>query len=327
MAGTQQESPDSKSSAPDAGTAETLPDSDQLSTGPVVREFVAIEEIMANYFDQIDFLYQNRGQVFGVPTGFTLLDELTGGLQRSELVVIAARPGMGKTSFALNVAAHAALRCGVPVGIFPLEMSKDHLVQRLVSSLAGIDSHCLRTGQIEDHAFPKIAQAIGELGEAPIYIDDTPGISIVELCTKARRLQAEHDLGLIVVDYLQLVRGRRSENRVQEVSDISRSLKDLARELNIPVVATSQLSRTAEQRPRYRPQLADLRESGSIEEDADVVMFILREELYDPTTPRMGIADIIIAKHRNGPTADIELAFLSNQTRFANLVARYTPAR
>ena len=291
------------------------------------REFIPIAEVLEHYFDQIDYIHQHRGQTFGVPTGFTRLDELTGGLQRSDLIVLAARPGMGKTSFALNMATHAALKNNIPVGIFSLEMSKDQLVQRLICSQAGIDSHRLRTGFIEESEWAKIAQAIGELSEAPIYIDDTPGISVMELRTKARRLQAEHDLGFVIVDYLQLMQGRRTENRVQEVSDISRSLKELARELNIPVVAASQLNRSVEQRPNNRPQLSDLRESGSIEQDADIVMFIYREELRDPETTRRGVADIIVAKHRNGPTADIELAFLAQQTRFANLETRYSPAR
>src|SRR5687768_5798203 len=292
------------------------------------REFIPISEVLEHYFDQIDYIHQHRGQTFGVPTGFTKLDELTGGLQRSDLIVLAARPGMGKTSFALNMATHAALKSNIPVGIFSLEMSKDQLVQRLICSQAEIDSHRLRTGFIEEGEWAKIAQAIGELSEAPIYIDDTPGISVMELRTKARRLQAEHDLGFIIVDYLQLMQGRRSENRVQEVSDISRSLKELARELNIPVLAAAQLNRSVEQRPRNRPQLSDLRESGSIEQDADIVMFISREELFDPETTRKGTADIIVAKHRNGATADIELKYISSQTRFANVVEnRYAPSR
>jgi replicative DNA helicase len=291
------------------------------------REFIPISEVLEQYFDQIDYIHQHRGQTFGVPTGFTRLDELTGGLQRSDLIVLAARPGMGKTSFALNMATHAALKNNIPVGIFSLEMSKDQLVQRLICSHAGIDSHRLRTGFIEEAEWAKIAKAIGELSEAPIYIDDTPGISVMELRTKARRLQAEHDLGFCIVDYLQLMQGRRTENRVQEVSDISRSLKELARELNIPVLAASQLNRSVEQRPNNRPQLSDLRESGSIEQDADIVMFIYREELRDPETTRRGLADIIVAKHRNGPTADIELAYLAAQTTFKNLETRYAPSR
>lgn len=291
------------------------------------REFVAISEVLENYFDQIDYIHQHRGQAFGVPTGFRELDKLTGGLQRSDLIILAARPGMGKTSFALNMALHAAQKHNTPVGIFSLEMSKDQLVQRLICSQAGIDQHRLRTGYIEESEWGKIAQAIGELSEAPIYIDDTPGISIMELRTKARRLQAEHDLGFIIVDYLQLMQGNRTDNRVQEVSEISRSLKGLARELNVPVLAASQLSRAVEQRPKNRPQLSDLRESGSIEQDADIVMFIYREELYERDTLRKGLADIIVAKHRNGPLADIELVFLAQQTRFADLEQRFAPSR
>ncbi|HEX2185124.1 MAG TPA: replicative DNA helicase [Chloroflexota bacterium] len=291
------------------------------------QEFVPISQVLENYFDQIDYIHQNKGKTFGVPTGFKKLDEITGGLQRSDLIILAARPGMGKTSFALNIASHAALKNHITVGIFSLEMSRDQLVQRLICSEAGIDSHRLRTGFIEEGEWAKIAQAIGELSEAPVFIDDTPGISIMELRTKARRLQAEHDLGFIIVDYLQLMQGRRTENRVQEVSDISMGLKALARELNVPVLAASQLSRAVEQRPGNRPQLSDLRESGSIEQDADIVMFIYREEQYDRETPRKGIADVIVAKHRNGPLADIELVFLGQQTKFANLEQRYSSPR
>ncbi|HEX2034079.1 MAG TPA: replicative DNA helicase [Chloroflexota bacterium] len=291
------------------------------------QEFVPISQVLENYFDQIDYIHQNKGKTFGVPTGFKKLDEITGGLQRSDLIILAARPGMGKTSFALNIASHAALKNHITVGIFSLEMSRDQLVQRLICSEAGIDSHRLRTGFIEEGEWAKIAQAIGELSEAPVFIDDTPGISIMELRTKARRLQAEHDLGFIIVDYLQLMQGRRTENRVQEVSDISMGLKALARELNVPVLAASQLSRAVEQRPGNRPQLSDLRESGSIEQDADIVMFIYREEQYDRETSRKGIADVIVAKHRNGPLADIELVFLGQQTKFANLEQRYSSPR
>jgi len=293
------------------------------------QEFIAIKSVLDNYFEELDYIHQHKGQTFGVPTGFKKLDELTGGLQRSDLIILAARPGMGKTSFVLNVAAHAALTNGTPVGIFSLEMSRDQLVQRLICSDAGIDSHRLRTGFIEDNEWGKIANSIGKLSEAPIYIDDTPGISVMELRTKARRLQAEHDLGFIIVDYLQLMQGSygRTENRVQEVSDISRSLKALARELNIPVLTCSQLNRNVEQRPGNRPQLSDLRESGSIEQDADIVMFIYREEVYDRESTRKNVADVIVAKHRNGPLADIELFFSGQQTKFADLEQRYTPAR
>jgi replicative DNA helicase len=291
------------------------------------QDFVAISNVLESYFDQIDYIHQHKGQTFGVPTGFKDLDDLTGGLQRSDLLILAARPGMGKTSFVLNLATHAALKGRTPVGIFQLEMSRDQLVQRLICSEAGIDSNRLRTGYIEDGEWGKIAQAIGELSEAPIYIDDTPGISVMELRTKARRLQAEHDVGFIIVDYLQLMQGRFTENRVQEVSEISRSLKALARELNVPVMACSQLNRSVEQRPGNRPQLSDLRDSGTIEQDADIVMFIYREEVYDRETARKGLADIIVAKHRNGPLKDIELRFFADQTKFADLERRYTPQR
>jgi replicative DNA helicase len=291
------------------------------------QDFVAISNVLESYFDQIDYIHQHKGQTFGVPSGFKDLDDLTGGLQRSDLLILAARPGMGKTSLALNMATHAALSGRTPVGVFSLEMSRDQLVQRLICSEAGIDSYRLRTGYIEEGEWGKIAQAIGELSEAPIYIDDTPGISVMELRTKARRLQAEHDVGFIIVDYLQLMQGRFTDNRVQEVSEISRSLKALARELNVPVMALSQLNRSVEQRPGNRPQLSDLRESGSIEQDADIVMFIYREEVYDRESPRKGLADLIIAKHRNGPLKDIELRFFSSQTKFADLEHRYTPQR
>jgi replicative DNA helicase len=291
------------------------------------QEFVPLAQVLENYFDQLDSIHQNQGKTFGVPTGFVELDKLTGGLQRSDLIILAARPGMGKSSLALNIAAHAALKNHVTCGIFSLEMSRDQLVQRLLCSEAEIDSHRLRTGYVEDPEWARISAAIGILSEAPVYIDDTPGISIMELRTKARRLQAEHDLGFIVVDYLQLMQGTRTDNRVQEVSDISRGLKALARELNVPVMALSQLSRAVEQRPGNRPQLSDLRESGSIEQDADIVMFIYREEQYDRESQRKNIADIIVAKHRNGPLRDIELRFFGEQTKFANLEHRYTAPR
>jgi replicative DNA helicase len=288
------------------------------------QDFVPISKVLTDYFDQIEYVHLHRGQTFGVPTGFRKLDELTGGLQRSDLVVLAARPGMGKTSFALNIAAHAAQKGGVPVGVFSLEMSCEQLVQRLLCAEAGIDSHKLRTGYLEEDDFPRIASAMGSLNDLPIFIDDTPGISVMELRTKARRLQAEHDLGFVVVDYLQLMQGRMTDNRVQEVSEISRSLKSLARELNVPVLACSQLSRAVEQRQPKIPQLSDLRESGSIEQDADIVLFIYREELYDENTPKRGVAEIHIAKHRNGPLGKIDLHFAAHQTRFSDLETRYS---
>ncbi|MAG36001.1 MAG: replicative DNA helicase [Dehalococcoidia bacterium] len=297
----------------------------QLTQRRRFQEFLPLKTLLEDYFDQIDFIHQHRGQTLGVPTGFRDLDALTGGLQRSDLIIVAARPSMGKTSLALNIGQNAASPAhNVPVAIFSLEMSKEQLVQRLICTEALIDSHRLRRGLINDDELQKIAKAIGRLSEVPVYIDDTAGIPIMELRTKARRLQAEHNIGLILIDYLQLMQGqgRYMENRVQEVSEITRSLKGLARELNIPIVAMSQLSRAVEQRPSHIPMLSDLRESGSIEQDADVVMFIYREDYYDKDTPKKDLADILIAKHRNGPTGELQLRFFSQQTRFADLETR-----
>ena len=260
-----------------------------------------------------------------MPTGFRDLDALTGGLQRSDLIIVAARPSMGKTTLALNIAQHAAAPPhNVPVAIFSLEMSADQLVQRLICTDGRIDSKRLRRGEINDEELQRIAKASGRLSEMPIFTDDTAGMSIMELRTKARRLQAEHNIGLILVDYLQLMQGqgRYTDNRVQEISEITRFLKGLARELNIPVVAMSQLSRAVDQRPSHIPMLSDLRESGSIEQDADVVMFIYREDYYDEDTPKKDLADILVAKHRNGPTGKIPLRFFGQQTRFVDLETR-----
>jgi len=288
------------------------------------RGFIPLKEVLEKYFDQIEYLYQHheQGYTIGVPTGFRELDALTGGLQRSDLIILAARPSVGKSSLALNIAQNAALLHQIPVAIFSLEMSREQLVQRLISAEAEVDSHRLRTGQIEEPEWTKIARAVGVLAEAPIFVDDTPNISGLELRAKARRLQAEQEIGLVVLDYLQLMQGRRAENRVQEISEISRSLKALARELNVPVLALSQLSRAVENRPSHVPVLSDLRESGSIEQDADVVLFIYREEMYNPNTPEKGLAKVIIAKHRNGPTGEITLRFINRQTRFVDLAVR-----
>ena len=287
------------------------------------RDYVPLSAIVQDYFDQLDYIHARRGQPFGIATGFRRLDDMTGGLQRSDLIILAARPGVGKTSFALNIAHHAAKFAQTPVGIFSLEMSRDQLVLRLVCAETGIDSHRLRTGAVEDDEWAKVSAAMATLNDAPIYVDDTPGISVMELRTKARRMQAEHNVGLIVVDYLQLMQGRTTENRVQEVSEISRALKGVARELNVPVLALSQLSRAVESRPGNRPQLSDLRDSGSIEQDADIVMFIFRPEMYDRDSDKRHLAEIIVAKHRNGPVGDFELHFSSNLTRFSNLDTRY----
>ena len=283
------------------------------------KDYVSLSEALREYFETIDFLHEHKGEVVGVPTGFRDLDQMTGGLHPSDLIIIAGRPSVGKTSFVLTLAHHAAVKAQVPVGIFSLEMSVEQLVQRLVCSEAAVDAHRLRTGFIDEYEWHRISHAFGVLSEAPMYIDDTANVTALELRAKARRMKAEHDIKLLVVDYLQLMQGRGRENRVQEVSEISRSLKGIARELDIPVIALSQLSRAVESREGHRPMLSDLRESGSIEQDADIVIFIHREELYKRDTERKNIADVIVAKHRNGPIGDIALRFFPAQTRFADL--------
>ena len=288
------------------------------------QNFIPITDVLHETFDRIDELHKERGKLRGVPTGFTDLDRLLGGLQKSDLVILAARPSMGKTSLALDIMRHVGVNEKIPVGIFSLEMSKDQLVDRLLASEANVDLWKMRTGRLSDEGpdndFERIGHAMGRLSDAPIFIDDSASSNIMELRTKARRLQAEHDLGLVVVDYLQLMEGRSTENRVQEVSEISRALKSLARELNVPVLALSQLSRAVESRTPPIPQLSDLRESGSIEQDADVVMFIYREDQYKgKDAKRPHITDIYIKKHRNGPTGQIELFFDQTKTSFRNL--------
>jgi len=282
--------------------------------------FVSIKDVLIESFDKIEELYKSKGKVIGIPTGFIDLDLKTAGLHPSDLILIAARPAMGKTSFALNIAQYAAVHAKVPVAIFSLEMSKEQLVNRMLWSEALVDSQRIRTGELQDEDWPKLARAVGPLSEAPIYIDDTPGISVVEMRAKCRRLKLEKNLGLVVIDYLQLVQGRgRAENRQQEISEISRSLKILAKELNVPVITLSQLSRAPEQRADHRPILSDLRESGAIEQDADIVMFLYRDDYYHPDTEKKNIAECIIAKHRNGSTGTIELVWLGQYTKFANL--------
>lgn len=285
-------------------------------------QFTPIRSILVESFDRINELHENKGQLRGVPSGFKELDHLLAGFQKSDLVIIAARPSMGKTSLVLNIAVHVAAREKIPVGIFSLEMSRDQLVDSFLTMEAGIDSWRLRTGNLREDDFPRLNVAMGTLSEAPIYIDDTPLLSIMDVRTKARRLQAEHGLGLVVIDYLQLMESKNrgnDYNRVQEVSDISRGLKALARELNVPVIALSQLSRAVESRPDKRPMLSDLRESGSIEQDADVVMFIYREDYYDKDTEKKGVTEILIKKHRNGPVGEIELFFHPEFRRFTTL--------
>lgn len=296
----------------------------QVSQKYLRQNFVPISNILTDAFDRIDEIHKGAGKLRGVSTGFKDLDNKLGGLQKSDLVILASRPSMGKTSLALDIARMVATREKVPVGIFSLEMSKDQLVDRLLCAEASVDLWKMRTGRLSDSPdnddFPRIGQAMGLLSEAPIFIDDTATTNIMEIRTKARRLQMEHGLGLIVIDYLQLMEGRANiDNRVQIIGEISRSLKGIARELNIPILALSQLSRAVEMSNPPIPKLSHLRESGSIEQDADVVMFIYREEYYKKDTDRKNIADIFIAKHRNGPTGQIELYFDIEKASFKNL--------
>ena len=284
--------------------------------------FVPIKEILMDTFSKIEKLYETKGGITGLPSGFKDLDKLTSGLQPSDLILVAARPSMGKTAFTLNIAQHGAVHENKSVAFFSLEMSKEQLVQRMLCSEGGIDSQRLRVGELEENDWEKLINAADRLSRAPIYIDDTAGITVMELRSKARRLKAEHDLQLIVIDYLQLMQGRsskNSDNRQQEISEISRSLKALARELNVPVIALSQLSRSVESRQVKKPMLSDLRESGSLEQDADIVMFLYREDYYDPETEHKNITDVIIAKHRNGPVDTVQLFFHKQFTKFADL--------
>jgi replicative DNA helicase len=283
------------------------------------RDFRSIGEILEEYFDRLDTLQQNKGAVVGVPTGFIDLDKLTGGLQRSDLIIIAARPAVGKSSLGLGFAFNAAVRFQKTVGLFVLEMSAEQIVQRMLSMETGIDSHRLRMGYIDDSEWSSVTRAFGRLAEANIFIDDTASANIMEVRSKARRLHAERGLDLLIIDYLQLMTASRADNRVQEISQISRALKGLARELDVPVVALAQLSRAVETRQSHVPMLSDLRESGSIEQDADIVAFIYREDVYDQDTDRKGIADLIIAKHRNGPIGTVHLRFFDRTARFADL--------
>ncbi len=277
------------------------------------RSYAPLYEVLKDAFVEIEKLYNNKGAVVGVPTGFKSYDEMTSGLHPSELTIVAARPSVGKTTLAMNIAANAAIKNGVPVGVFSLEMSREQLAIRLLSSEAKIDGHRLRTGYLQESDWPKISRALGRLGDVELYVDDTPSMSIMELRGKARRLSAERNIGLVVVDYMQLIHTTtRLENRQQEMTEISRSLKQLARELKCPVVALSQLSRAVEQRSDRRPQLSDLRESGAIEQDADVVAFIWN----NPERENDNVLDVILAKQRNGPTGDVPLIFLNKYSRF-----------
>jgi len=287
-------------------------------------EFISLHDALAETYDRLEHLHEDKSSgIRGVPTGFSGLDYLLSGFQPSDLIILAARPAMGKTSLALNIALNIALKTEIPVGIFSLEMSKDQVIERLLCMDAQIDSWKMRTGRLSDEDFSRLGEAMGRLSEAPIFVEDSPNLTVSEIRAKARRLQAEHKVGFLIVDYLQLMQGERGgyseANRVQEISEISRGLKALARELNIPVLAISQLSRAVEQRSPRIPQLSDLRESGSIEQDSDVVMFIYREDYYDKDSERKNIADILIRKHRHGPTGDIELYFTSEQLSFRTI--------
>jgi replicative DNA helicase len=291
-----------------------------VSDASLKNDLTSLESILDESFERLDDLFKNKGQLRGIRTGYRDLDNMTAGLQRSNLIILAARPAMGKTTLVTNLAYNVATIEKKPVLFFSLEMSKEQLVDRMLADAAGVDSWNIQTGNLTEEDFSKLSEAMGEMAEAPIYIDDTPGITPLELRTKARRLAHEGELGLIIIDYLQLLEpATKTGNRVQEVSEISRSLKLIARELNVPVIALSQLSRQVENRDDKRPQLADLRESGSIEQDADIVMFIYREAYYNPETERENITDLILAKHRHGATGVVELYFHPERLRFMSL--------
>ncbi|MBI4237918.1 MAG: replicative DNA helicase [Deltaproteobacteria bacterium] len=286
----------------------------------ITRSFFSLREVVKETFKTIEQLYEQKATVTGVPTGFSDLDRMTSGLQRSDLVIVAGRPSMGKTSLATCMMVNAALAEGKPAAFFSLEMSKEQVVQRLLCSTARVDASKLRGGFLSESDWPKLTRAAGQLSETAIYIDDTPALSVLEMRAKSRRLQREKGLGIVLVDYLQLMRvSGRVESREREISEISRSLKALAKELNVPVVALSQLNRAVENRQDKRPQLADLRESGAIEQDADVIVFVYRDEMYNRESPDKGIAEIIIGKQRNGPTGLVKLAFINEYTRFEDL--------
>lgn len=289
------------------------------------KSYSPIKDILVDSFTQLEELYNRKQHITGVPTGFTELDYKTAGFHGSDLILIAARPAMGKSAFALNIATNAAVRANVPVVIFSLEMSKEQMVNRILCSEAMVDSNKVRTGKLEEDDWTKLAGSIGPLSEAEIFIDDTPGISVTEIRAKCRKLKLEKNIGMVVIDYLQLVQGsnKRNGSREQEISEISRSLKILAKEIGVPVIALSQLSRAVEQRPDHRPMLSDLRESGAIEQDADIVMFLYRDDYYNQDSEKKDIAEVIIAKHRGGSTGTVELLWLGSYTKFVNLERRF----
>lgn len=314
----------------DANTQEILERAESelfsVSDASLKQDLVSLEQILTESFDRMEELHKDGGKLRGVRTGWRDLDNMTAGLQRSDLIILAARPAMGKTTLVTNLAYNVAAKENQAVLFFSLEMSKEQLVDRMLADASGVDAWNIRTGNLSDSDFEKISEAMGEMAEAPIYIDDTPGLTVLEMRTKARRQAHTQPLGLIIVDYLQLMQGsgRSDGNRVQEVSEISRGLKLIARELNVPVIALSQLSRSVENRSPQIPQLADLRESGSIEQDADIVAFIYREAYYNPETDRQNITDLILAKHRNGPVGKVELFFHPERLRFMSLEKRHS---
>jgi len=295
----------------------------EISSKKIDSNFTPIKEIIKDSIETIDQLYQKKAHVTGIPTGFSDFDSLTAGLHPSDLIVFAGRPSMGKSALVSSIAEHVGVQEKIPLAIFSLEMSKEQLVQRMLCSHARVNAHNVRTGFLSQSDWPKLTNAAGKLSEAPIFIDDTAGLSVMELRAKARRMKSQHDIKLIIVDYMQLMQGMPGpENRQQEISEISRSLKALARELSVPLIAVSQLSRAVETRQDRRPQLSDLRESGAIEQDADLVVLLLREDYYTPTEENKGIAEIIIAKQRNGPVGSIKLTFIKDYARFDNMALR-----
>ena len=296
-----------------------------LTQGKNQKGYSAIKDVLVDSFTQLEELYNRKQHITGVPSGFADVDYRTAGFHGSELILVAARPAMGKSAFALNIATNAAVRADVPVAIFNLEMSKEQLVNRILCSEAMVDSNKVRTGKLEEEDWSKLAEAIGPLSASNIYIDDTPGISITEIRAKCRKLQVEKHIGMVIIDYLQLIQGtnKRGGSREQEISEISRSLKIMAKELNVPVIALSQLSRAVEQRPDHKPMLSDLRESGAIEHDADIVMFLYRDDYYNPDSEKKNIAEVIIAKHRGGSTGSVDLRWFGSYTKFTNLGKGY----
>jgi len=293
----------------------------EISSRRTSTGFISIRDVLMEVFERVEFLYNNRGGVTGIPSGFVDLDKMTSGFQPNDLIIVAARPSVGKTAFALNIAQNVAVRASETVAIFSLEMSAAQLVQRIICAESNVDAQRMRTGHLEGDDWEKLSMAIGSLSEAQIYIDDTPGITVSDIRAKCRRLKKEKGLGMILIDYLQLIqgRGKAGENRQQEVSEISRTLKQIARELEVPVIALSQLSRGVEQRQDKRPMMSDLRESGSIEQDADIVAFLYRDDYYDKESEKKNIIEIIIAKQRNGPVGTVELVFLKNFNKFVSL--------